>query len=337
VNYTHSRFIHPSQPVTGGDVSDVPQTPDNSPSSQAFAATLTYWRDVRGRSKRALAKEMGFDPSYVSHVEAGRFHPSKEFAERAEEVLDTGKALWRSYLEDEATKHSGAGHLEDAPTLVAVTPALLVEHDHAELTYAAGVYHLAMRRWLLNTGTEPVSRYLIRISVDRWPGDPERSNALYRAAPLTWDELGLSAYCDGEPMDRTVKFDRDAFKEVWLHFSNTQNRFPLYPGERTLIEYSYSVPATKWGHWFQRAIRLPTSQLSVQLNFPTSLDPVVWGTETSMTAESSPLRTAIGRSCDGGTSAFAWSCADPQLDARYRLEWRFRIADGHGDDEGEEQ
>lgn len=52
-----------------------------------------------------------------------------------------------------------------------------------------------MRRLLRNTGEEPVTRYLIRISVDRYPGDPERSNAHYRAHPLTWDELNLTTTC----------------------------------------------------------------------------------------------------------------------------------------------
>ncbi|MFE3020916.1 hypothetical protein [Streptomyces sp. NPDC059256] len=36
-----------------------------------------------------------------------------------------------------------------------------------------------MRRRLRNTGTEPVSRYQIRISGDRYSGDLERSNAHY--------------------------------------------------------------------------------------------------------------------------------------------------------------
>ncbi|WP_234445290.1 hypothetical protein [Streptomyces rimosus] len=63
--------------------------------------------------------------------------------------------------------------------------ALVVEHDAARLHYDGSKYRLTMRRRLRNTGDEPVTRYLIRISVDRYPGDPERSNAHYRAHPLT--------------------------------------------------------------------------------------------------------------------------------------------------------
>jgi hypothetical protein len=47
-----------------------------------------------------------------------------------------------------------------------------------------------MRRLLHSTGTVPNTRYLIRLAVDRCPGDPECSNAHYRAHPLTWDERG---------------------------------------------------------------------------------------------------------------------------------------------------
>ncbi|NEE10840.1 XRE family transcriptional regulator, partial [Streptomyces sp. SID7499] len=68
----------------------------------------------------------------------------------------------------------------------ATDSALVVEHDAASLHYDGRSYRLTMRRLLRNTGTEPVTRYLIRISADRYPGDPEQSNAHYRAHPLTW-------------------------------------------------------------------------------------------------------------------------------------------------------
>ncbi|MFI2311532.1 hypothetical protein [Streptomyces sp. CB00072] len=192
-----------------------------------------------------------------------------------------------------------------------------------------------MRRLLRNTGTEPVTRYLIRISVDRYPGDPEQSNAHYRAHPLTWEELDLTATCRGEKMRWQAKHDRDAFKEVWLLFDNEHGRFPLYPGESVWIEYAYTVGHEKWGNWFQRAVRLPTEQLEVQLVFPAALDPVVWGTETSMTAEASPLRTPPIRRDAGEQRTFTWITTTPALHARYRLEWRFRAQPEPESDQGE--
>src|SRR5947209_6574370 len=41
-----------------------------------------------------------------------------------------------------------------------------------------GHFRATMRRALVNTGSEPITRYLIRIKVDRFPDDPERSYAL---------------------------------------------------------------------------------------------------------------------------------------------------------------
>lgn len=181
--------------------------------------------------------------------------------------------------------------------------AIVVEHDTARLDYDGEFYRLTMRRLLRNTGDAPITRYLIRISVDRYPGDPERSNAHYRVHPLTWDELALTATCRGEAMRWEAKHDRDAFKEVWLLFDNEQGRFPLYPCDSVWIEYAYTVSDTKWGRWFQRAVRLPTEHLEVVLAFPAALDPVVWGTETSMTAEASPLPSAPGRRQQGLTEA----------------------------------
>lgn len=144
-----------------------------------------------------------------------------------------------------------------------------MEHEHAELTHVGTMFRTRVRRQLRNVGTHPVTRYLIRIAVDRRPGDPDRSNQLYRQYPLTWEELGLSAWYGDEPMTWRVKHDRDAFKEVWLLFENADGHFPLYPGETAWIEYVYTVSVAKWGPWWQRAIRLPTRRLSLVLDFPT--------------------------------------------------------------------
>ncbi|MGH3601819.1 MAG: peptide deformylase [Pseudonocardiaceae bacterium] len=201
---------------------------------------------------------------------------------------------------------------------------LLVEYDDAQLSYDGRTYQATMRRKLLNCGDEPISRYLIRISVDRYPGSPEQSNELYRNDPLTWDELHLQARHDGEPMTWQVRHDRDAFKELWLLFENDEARFPLYPGESTEIVYSYTVSDIKWGQWFQRAVRLPTRRLIVGLDFPAELGPSVWGMETSMSAEALPFRTPIARAEDGERTQFTWTTDDPPLHARYRIEWRFK-------------
>jgi hypothetical protein len=105
---------------------------------------------------------------------------------------------------------------------------LVVEHDEAELHYDGSTYRTHQRRKLFNAGDTPITRYLIRVSVDRHPGDPERSNQLYREHPLTWDELELNAMHDGKhPMRWRVRYDRDAFKELWLCFENQHGHLPL--------------------------------------------------------------------------------------------------------------
>ncbi len=295
----------------------------------AFLGELKRWRDVRGLSQSALAEKVGYTPSYVSKVESGRQKPSVEFAEHADEVLRAGGALRRTYQEcrrDDrsavtmASRHGAdsSGSSEPKPSIV------VVEHDDAALRYDGRFYHASQRRRLRNESPDPIARYLIRVSVDRYPGSPERSNRLYRENPLTWEELDLRATLDGEPLRWQIKHDRDAFKEIWLLFENDDGRFPLYPGDSAWLEYSYQVVDEKWGNWFQRAVRLPTERLSVRLDFPVDLDPVVWGTETTMTAEAFPFRTAIQQQTDGDRRMFAWSTDQPPLHARYRLAWKFR-------------
>ncbi|WP_242888961.1 peptide deformylase [Actinomadura litoris] len=309
------------------------QEPDEYPVGEtvqgavSFGAALTLWREHRRTSKKKLAAAMGFDPSYISHVEAGRHAAGEEFARKAESVLNAGGALWRAWRAEGTVRAPGA----------AVVEGLVVDEDHARLHYDGRLYRPNQRRRLFNGGAEPVTRYLMRISVDRYPGQPERSNALYRARPLTFDELALTASCDGEPMIWRPKQDRDSFKEAWLCLENERGRFPLYPGQRALLEYGYAVDDQRWGLWFQRAVRLPTRHLSVELVFPAALDPMVWGTETSTTAEAVPLRTPIFRSVTtipdevGEQVVFTWATDDPPVGARYRLEWRFRARDGDAD------
>ncbi|WP_406076119.1 peptide deformylase [Streptomyces virginiae] len=285
-----------------------------------FPATLKHFRTIRGFSAAALARRLGIDPSYVSHLEAGRERGSSDLIRRMDKELEAAGALWHAWQEDDG-EPVPAETPEDPPASTGV----LVLEDEAQLTYDGTHYQLRMRRLLRNAGSEPVTRYLVRIAVDRYPGEPERSNALYRERPLTWDELQLQAQCGGEAMGWTVKHDRDAFKEIWLTFANDQARFPLYPGQEAEITYSYTVSGDKWGPWFQRAVRVPTRELSVILAFPNHLEPTVWGTETSLTADFAPLRTPPARRTDGEQTIFSWSTRDPQLHARYRLEWRLKI------------
>jgi peptide deformylase len=297
-----------------------------------FVAALGQWRVDRGMSKKQLAARMGFDPSYVSHVEGRRHKPTEDFARRAEAVLNAGGALWTLFQQyDELRQSRGPLH-RDPPIPAQWMPpgtGLIVEQEIAELAYRDGAYRCLIRRALYNAGVEPVTRYLVRIAVDRYPQDPAGSNRHHREHPLTFAEMDLQAYCgEGdarEPMQWRPKLDRDASKEVWLLFANDDGKFPLYPGERTTIEYAYSVGEEKWGQWFQRAVRLPTRNLTVRLDFPVEFEPQVWGVETTLAAEV-PVRTPLERHNDARRAVFEWSTDAPALNARYRLEWRFRGA-----------
>jgi peptide deformylase len=298
-----------------------------------FVTALAHWRVERGMSKKQLAARMGFDPSYVSHVEGRRHKPTEDFARRAEAVLGAGGAIWQRFQEYDELRHARGTTLHrDPPVPVQWMPpgtGLIVEQEVAELTYVDGAYRCRVRRNLYNAGAEPVTRYLVKISVDRYPHDPAGSNRHHREHPLTFEEMDLVARAGegdaSEPMQWRVKLDRDAAKEVWLLFANERGQFPLYPGERTTIEYAYTVGVEKWGQWFQRAVRLPTRRLTVRLIFPATFDPQVWGVETSLAAEV-PVRTPLEKRAEGEKAIFEWSTDAPLLNARYRLEWRFRGA-----------
>ena len=305
-----------------------------------FVTALAQWRVERGMTKKQLAARMGFDPSYVSHVEGRRHKPTEDFARRAEAVLAAGGAIWQRFQEYDELRHARSAPLHRDPPVPAqwMPPGtgLIVEQEVAALTYTDGAYRCRIKRSLYNAGNEPVTRYLMKIAVDRYPHDPTGSNRHHREHPLTWEELDIEAVAgDGdaaEPMQWRLKLDRDASKEVWLLFANDHGQFPLYPGERTTIEYAYTVGEEKWGQWFQRAVRLPTRNLTVRLDFPIEFEPQVWGVETSLAAEV-PVRSPLERHNANGRAIFEWSTDAPLLNARYRLEWRFRGPDAPAYDE----
>jgi peptide deformylase len=296
-----------------------------------FVTALARFRVERGMTKKQLAARMGFDPSYVSHVEGRRHKPTEDFARRAEAVLAAGGAIWQSFQEYDELRHArNAPPHRDPPVPTQWLPpgtGLVVEREFAELKYIGNAYRCRIRRSLYNAANEPVTRYLMKIAVDRYPHDTSGSNRHHREHPLAWDELDIVAQAGegeaSERMDWRPKLDRDASKEVWLLFANEHGQFPLYPGERTTIEYAYTVGEQKWGQWFQRAVRLPTRRLTVRLDFPAAFEPQVWGFETSLAADV-PLRSPLERSTDAGRTVFEWSTDAPLLNARYRLEWSFR-------------
>lgn len=296
-----------------------------------FVAVFSRWRAERGLTKKHLAAQMGFDPSYLSHIERGRHRPTADFARRAELVLRTGGAIWQAYIEyDDARTAAARSRRDLVPEHWRPPgPGPVVEQEIATLSYQDGHYRCVVQRRLYNAGTEPLSRWLARIAVDRYPQDTELSNAHHRNHPLALPELALYAVCGEpdngrEPMAWQVKQDRDAMKEIWLLFENGSGQFPLYPGQRTTIEYGYTVREELWGPWFQRAVRLPTGRLIMRLDLPTPPDPQVWGIETSLSNGEAPLRTPVTREQQLDRAVFAWETEAPPVHARFRLQWRFR-------------
>ena len=65
--------------------------------AEPFIAELKHWRDIRGFSQSALAKEVGYTPSYISKVESGHQRPSRSFADLADKVLRTGGGAQQKY------------------------------------------------------------------------------------------------------------------------------------------------------------------------------------------------------------------------------------------------
>jgi peptide deformylase/transcriptional regulator with XRE-family HTH domain len=305
--------------------------PQVEAAADAFSAALVQWRAQRRMTKKQLAAKMGFDPSYVSHVEARRHRPTEDFARRAEAVLDSAGEIMQRFHEYDEARQTGASpaatsRVSPHPWALAEV-GLIIEAEESSLVLTDGAYRCEVRRDLYNAGAEPVTRYQVRIAVDRYPGEPDRSNRHHRDHPLTWDELGFVAVCGDEAMNWQRRHDRDAYKEVWLLFENDDGHFPLYPGQRVTVHYGYTVGDDKWGPWFQRVVRVPTRRLALRLDLPADTRPVVWGTVGSLTAEARPMPSPPRETEAGDRRVYEWSTDNPPLNSRYRLEWRLRGED----------
>jgi len=289
----------------------------------AFADALARLRTSRGLNKKTLARMMGFDPSYVSHVERGRHRPTLEFAARADAVLHTNGELAAAFEEFVADTQS-----PDSPTPrttrtpVHIPQGLVVRREEAALDLGDdGYYHIRILRDVHNAGDQPVTRFPVRIEADAHPADPLLSRTFYRDNPITLTELGFRATFDGEPTRWELVEDRDAYKKIYVWFEPGGLPAPVYPGHSATIVCSYRVHATKWGNWFEREIRWPTEQLSVHLRFPVRLGVSLTGREVTWNGDRTLPSPPTAATRDGVTD-FSWSVTVPPLTNQYHFDWQ---------------
>ena len=292
-----------------------------------FAQVLTAWRTRRGLSKKQLAASMGYHASYISHMEAVRHHPTLEFACRAEAVLASGSEILTAYERcrlaagEPPPPQVVRSEYEPSPMLPAT---IVVEEETATLTYTDGWYACRVERVVRNVGDRPVTNYPVRIDVDRFPDEPGVSRRLYAESPLRRSALDFVAEAGQgrtEPMDVRVTRTHDAYLKLALVFGNARARFPLYPGERTTIAYSYRVPASQWGNWFQREIRFPTKALTMSLRLPAGLAAEV-GAE-SLSYAGIKAYSPTESPGENGTVVYTLRLRELLLTSQIRIRWRF--------------
>lgn len=303
----------------------------------AFALELRRRRVAAGYSQASLAARVGYHTSYVSKMEGGRFNPTHGFARRADDVLRAGGEILHRYrafhdLEaQERTDEAGRRHAEAAPVVTSAGGAdrLAVLSEDAHLSYDGGTYIVRVRREIENLGTTAINGYPIRVHVDRYPEDTQRSREFYRANPLAWEELDFRCWYGDEVVELVCEPEQtstDQLIEGWILFQGKRfgETFPLYPGQRMSFTYGYTVGADKWGRWFQRHVRFRTSKLTVRLEFPAELNAYVWGKENTLgQPRLGPIGAQIRQLQERGRVFWTWATADPRPGDRYRFEWRF--------------
>jgi transcriptional regulator with XRE-family HTH domain len=117
------------------------------PARTTFAEQVTAWRDKRNWSQSQLASRMGFDSSYVSHIENGSKPPTLTFAEKCDEAFDlpgTFIALHKDVGLGEPDSTTVADAESDACTMSVwesrVVPGLLQTPDYTRAQSRAGLW-----------------------------------------------------------------------------------------------------------------------------------------------------------------------------------------------------
>jgi transcriptional regulator with XRE-family HTH domain len=302
----------------------------------AFAAELTHWRVERGLSKTQLARRMGFDPSYVSHVESLRQRPSEVFASHAERVLHSNDAILSQFRQYDDLRRSSVivsrpGELAGLATAVAIREIaedLRVEREVATLSYRSGWYHCHVAHHLVNNGSEPVTRYPVRPCVERWFDHLDSIASVQRSAPLKWEDCKFEATLrlgeTGNGHRETIHWNpprsRAAVDEVLLQFESGGIPLPLYRAQSAIVEYSYRLPGREHEHMFELDVLMPTHELQFCLDFPDHVDPSVWARQTSF-AELAALPAKLSRT--DGRNRFEWQILSPMTLTHFEFGWHF--------------
>jgi transcriptional regulator with XRE-family HTH domain len=171
-----------------------------------YAAELGRWRTLRGLTKKALAEQMAYDRTYVSHIERGNLPPTRDFTERAEQVLETGGALWACWEALTVAKaNPQLATIEPAPSDRELRTVEFVSWiaDHSSLDFATAYQAVAATADQLETETAAtrharahqhaaVTRADLAAAVTNYYGPPPDGYAMY------------AADIDGEPLDLSI-------------------------------------------------------------------------------------------------------------------------------------
>jgi len=280
--------------------------------SETLGMTVKSLRLGKGLTQKELAQQIYQDRSIVSKIENGS-RPTIEQIELLERVFEG-----RGGLAELARAEWG----DDLISKSRPNESLIVLQEIAELELVDSFYTATISRRLQNNGKRPVTSYLVKIQVDRFPEDAERSRRHHHDNPLILEKVNFSAELDGTSLRFEPKVDQPARKELFVHFESPDGQtLPLYPGQSVNLKYSYRVPTLLWGRWFQRAIRIPTDELVIRLRIPTKSEPVAWCREMSYERhgpiQQPPTELQLER-----IKQYEWRVFNPVLEARYRAAWR---------------
>ncbi|GAA0553599.1 hypothetical protein GCM10010390_64570 [Streptomyces mordarskii] len=243
-----------------------PETPAASGPAQqaaeAFAAELIRLRNDRGLSQLVLARRMGYNKSYVTHVERCTQAPTQPFARQADLVLGSGEilsGLWCAYHTARRTDRRP----NHAPWSVLPAPGTLERADGPQ-SPREGASDIAVGErdcvqvHRTNPPTIPIPRQL----------PPQPAHFTGRTAELS----RLDALLDSEKLGRlstvvvsaiagSAGIGKTSLAVRWAH--SAQNRFPDGQLYINLRGYDPDPPLTS-SHalgFFLRSLGLPAERI----------------------------------------------------------------------------
>jgi nucleoside phosphorylase len=181
------------------------------------------------------------------------------------------------------------------------------------------LYKFHTRKVVRNLGDFPFTRDFNQMWCNWFPEDHEKAEAYYAKERLLWNEIDFHCWDDAGPLDTLVLNSLGNRIDFYILFESKRRKRYVMPGTSYKYEYKYHISCNLFGPYYERFVHFPTKKLSLNLIFPHSPTPDVWGYVRTEIGPNIPISPAI--EVYENDSRFSWESTNVIQGFSYALAW----------------